>query len=75
MTNYNVAFRFPFDEDESTSLRYENQCLREIVEDALPELKLRLKGFEQCWPGEEIGAEVKRLTKLIIRAEHVLSVP
>jgi hypothetical protein len=75
MTNYNVVFRFPFDEDESASLNYQNLCLREIVEDALPELKLRLKGFEQCWPGEEINAEVKRLTKLIIRAEHALSVP
>jgi hypothetical protein len=62
-------------EDERVSLEYQNLCLREIVEDALPELKLCLKGFEQCWPGEEIGAEVKRLTKLIIRAEHALSVP
>ena len=62
-------------EDERVSLEYQNLCLRELVEDMLPQLKLRLKGFEQCWPGEEINAEVKRLTKLIIRAEHALSVP
>ena len=75
-----VFYDNPYDEgefgyDPITLLSKENERLRDLVSVMLPELKLRLKGFEQSWHGEGVGADVKRLTKLIIRAEYALSVP
>lgn len=71
---YDNPYEYDDISDPMTQLSEENERLRNLVGLMLPELKLRLKGLQQCWPGEEINVQVK-LTNLIIRAEHALSVP
>lgn len=76
----NEFYDNPYDEgefgyDPITQLSEENERLRGLISIMIPELKLRLRHINWCLPDPKNAPEVKQLVKLIIRAEHALSVP
>jgi hypothetical protein len=39
--------------------------LKQLLFRCLPDLNMRLKGFRQCWPGEQLNHESLKLSNLI----------
>lgn len=51
--------------DQASARIEEVQNLKQLLLRCLPELNMRLKGFRQCWPGEQLNHESLNLSNLI----------
>lgn len=51
----------------------ENNTLKQLLRDLLPDLLCRKQSISECWPGREILLEGHRIESLIVRVNTALS--
>lgn len=50
----------------------ENNSLKQLLRDLLPDLLCRKQSIDQCWPGREVLIEGHRIESLLIRVNAAL---